>query len=181
MKYAWVIKCCALQADLDLMDAGNTSTIFQNIFCSVIYLAFLFFPLSIGDMTEIGERGINISGGQRQRISLARACYDDTADIVLLDDVLSAVDAHVARHLFEHAINGLLKTKVRIFVTHSLQFLHKSDKICLLTETENKDSYTIGIQGKRIIHLTYTHALTRTHTLRKQRELNVMSQGCQNS
>lgn len=47
-----------------------------------------------GDLTEIGERGINLSGGQKQRVSLARAAYAD-ADIYILDDPLRFVSAHV--------------------------------------------------------------------------------------
>lgn len=72
-------------------------------------------------MTEIGEKGINLSGGQRQRISIARAVYS-RADIYLLDDSLSAVDAHVGKHIFDHVIGpkGILKTKARIFVTHGI-------------------------------------------------------------
>jgi ABC-type multidrug transport system fused ATPase/permease subunit len=68
-----------------------------------------------GDSTEIGEKGINLSGGQKQRISLARAVYADT-DIYLLDDPLSAVDAHVGKHLFDKVLGpkGLLKNKVNI-------------------------------------------------------------------
>lgn len=53
-----------------------------------------------GDQTEIGERGVNLSGGQKQRIQLARALYQD-ADIYLLDDPFSAVDAHTASSLFQ--------------------------------------------------------------------------------
>lgn len=53
-----------------------------------------------GDQTEIGERGVNLSGGQKQRIQLARALYQD-ADIYLLDDPFSAVDAHTATSLFK--------------------------------------------------------------------------------
>lgn len=59
--------------------------------------------LSGGDQTEIGERGVNLSGGQKQRVALARACYS-RADVVLLDDPLSAVDAHVGRHLFDEYV-----------------------------------------------------------------------------
>lgn len=55
--------------------------------------------LPYGDLTEIGERGVNLSGGQKQRIQLARALYQD-ADIYLLDDPFSAVDAHTATSLF---------------------------------------------------------------------------------
>lgn len=77
-----------------------------------------------GDMTEIGERGINLSGGQKQRISLARAVYSQ-ADIYLLDDSLSAVDAHVGRHIFDKVIGpkGLLKDKARVFVTNAIHYL----------------------------------------------------------
>ena len=53
-----------------------------------------------GDLTEIGERGINLSGGQKARISIARAVYSNT-DIVLMDDPLSALDAHVKRKIFD--------------------------------------------------------------------------------
>eukprot|EP00123_Amoebidium_parasiticum_P016908 comp23635_c0_seq1/m.40294 comp23635_c0_seq1/g.40294 ORF comp23635_c0_seq1/g.40294 comp23635_c0_seq1/m.40294 type:complete len:1411 (-) comp23635_c0_seq1:61-4293(-) len=84
-----------------------------------------------GDMTELGERGINLSGGQKARISLARAAYFD-ADVYLLDDPLSAVDAHVGRRLFEDCICGYLKDKCRILVTHQLQYLPRCDNILVL-------------------------------------------------
>ncbi|MEQ2169338.1 hypothetical protein GOODEAATRI_024182, partial [Goodea atripinnis] len=69
--------------------------------------------LSAGDLTEIGEKGINLSGGQKQRVSLARAAYSQ-ADIFLLDDPLSAVDSHVGKHLFDKVIGpkGILQNKV---------------------------------------------------------------------
>jgi ABC-type multidrug transport system fused ATPase/permease subunit len=88
-----------------------------------------------GVMTEIGERGVTLSGGQKQRISLARAVYSG-ADIVVLDDPLSAVDAHVGRHLFQHVIgeNGMLTGKTRILVTHQLQFLDKCHQIYMMDE-----------------------------------------------
>lgn len=81
-----------------------------------------------GDLTELGERGITVSGGQKQRINLARAIYFN-ADIILLDDPLSAVDAHVGRHIFEKAICGLLAKKCRILVTHQLHVLQYCDRI----------------------------------------------------
>ncbi|KAJ7381467.1 hypothetical protein OS493_001605 [Desmophyllum pertusum] len=79
-----------------------------------------------GDQTEIGERGINLSGGQKQRISLARALYYDM-DIYLLDDPLSAVDAHVGQHIFKHCIKGALWNKTILFATHQLQYLSQCD------------------------------------------------------
>ncbi|KAG0225880.1 hypothetical protein BGW41_004478 [Actinomortierella wolfii] len=93
--------------------------------------------LPAGDQTEIGERGINLSGGQKQRVSLARAAYLD-ADIYLLDDPLSAVDAHVDQHLWENLIgpNGLLKDKTRILVTHGIHHLEQVDSIVVLKDGE---------------------------------------------
>ena len=69
---------------------------------------------------QIGERGANLSGGQRQRVSLARALYSNRP-LLLLDDPLSAVDAHVGSHLFHKAIRGASKDKTILFVTHQLQ------------------------------------------------------------
>ncbi|KAK3326328.1 P-loop containing nucleoside triphosphate hydrolase protein [Apodospora peruviana] len=100
--YAEVIKACALQPDLDMLPNN--------------------------DLTEIGERGITISGGQKQRLNIARAIYFN-ADIVLMDDPLSAVDAHVGRHIFDHAILGLLNDKCRILATHQLWVLNRCDRI----------------------------------------------------
>ncbi|KAG0029018.1 Multidrug resistance-associated protein 1 [Podila clonocystis] len=89
--------------------------------------------LPAGDQTEIGERGINLSGGQKQRVSLARAAYQD-ADVYLLDDPLSAVDAHVDQHLWENLIgpNGLLKNKTRVLVTHGIHHLEHVDQIVVV-------------------------------------------------
>lgn len=63
---------------------------------------------------------ITLSGGQRQRLSLARAVYAD-ADVYILDDVLSAVDAHVGAALMANVVNGLLKQKTVVLATHALQ------------------------------------------------------------
>ncbi|KAF3000376.1 hypothetical protein E8E14_006009 [Neopestalotiopsis sp. 37M] len=100
--YNDVIQACALQPDLDMLPDG--------------------------DATEIGERGITISGGQKQRLNIARAIYFDS-DIVIMDDPLSAVDAHVGRHIFDNAILGLLKDKCRILATHQLWVLNRCDRI----------------------------------------------------
>ncbi|VDK43346.1 unnamed protein product [Anisakis simplex] len=92
--------------------------------------------LPAGDNTEIGEKGINLSGGQKQRVSLARAVYSNS-DIVLLDDPLSAVDAHVGKHIFEHIIankSGLLAGKTRLLVTHGLHYLKRCDRVIVLKD-----------------------------------------------
>ena len=65
----------------------------------------------------VGERGVNVSGGQKARISLARAIYSD-ADIMCLDDPLSAVDPEVANNIFKEISTGALKDKLVILVTH---------------------------------------------------------------
>ncbi|KAF9909311.1 hypothetical protein EC991_008822 [Linnemannia zychae] len=110
----------------------------QNLYDRVIYASGLkpdFEMLSAGDQTEIGERGINLSGGQKQRVSLARAAYQD-ADIYILDDPLSAVDAHVDQHLWQNLIGpeGLLKDKTRLLVTHGIHHLENVDRIVVLKD-----------------------------------------------
>src|SRR5579862_1066821 len=107
VRYHNVIDACALRPDIEM--------------------------LASGDLTEIGERGITVSAGQRQRLNIARAIYFG-ADIVLLDDPLSAVDAHVGRHIFDHAICGLLKDKCRILATHQLHVLSRCDRIIWLED-----------------------------------------------
>lgn len=78
-----------------------------------------------------GEKGINLSGGQKHRVALARACYIQS-DIALLDDPLSAVDAHVGAHLFRKCICGLLKHRTRILVTHQMQYLSVADWVVVV-------------------------------------------------
>uniref|UniRef100_A0A3Q1G7M3 ATP-binding cassette, sub-family C (CFTR/MRP), member 12 n=1 Tax=Acanthochromis polyacanthus TaxID=80966 RepID=A0A3Q1G7M3_9TELE len=108
-KYDRVVDVCSLRADLKI--------------------------LPYGDQTEIGERGLNLSGGQKQRISLARAVYSNK-DIFLLDDPLSAVDAHVGKHIFEECIKKELQGKSIILVTHQLQYLEFCDDILVLEDGE---------------------------------------------
>ncbi|KAI9091703.1 P-loop containing nucleoside triphosphate hydrolase protein [Phlyctochytrium arcticum] len=84
-----------------------------------------------GDMTQVGERGIALSGGQAARVNLARAMYAD-AKILLLDDPLAAVDAHVGRQIFEDGIMRYCASKTRILVTHHLRVLPSVNYILYL-------------------------------------------------
>ncbi|XP_058197384.1 ABC transporter C family member 5-like isoform X2 [Rhododendron vialii] len=106
-KYKNVIHACSLKKDLELF--------------------------SHGDQTIIGDRGINLSGGQKQRVQLARALYQD-ADVYLLDDPFSAVDAHTGSELFKEYIQTALAAKTVIFVTHQVEFLPAADLILVLKE-----------------------------------------------
>lgn len=94
-----------------------------------------FASLPDGDQTEVGERGISLSGGQKARLTLARAVYA-RADIYLLDDVLSAVDQHVGRHLIDNVLGpkGLLSGKTRILATNSIPVLMEAHYIVLLRD-----------------------------------------------
>lgn len=91
--------------------------------------------LPAGDKTELGERGINVSGGQKQRIALARAMYSD-ADVCLLDDPLSALDANVGRDVFYNLIKEALKDKTVILVTNQLNLVNVVDRIYFLQNGE---------------------------------------------
>ncbi|KAJ5759824.1 Metal resistance protein YCF1 [Penicillium odoratum] len=88
-----------------------------------------------GDLTEVGERGISLSGGQKARLTLARAVYA-RADIYLLDDVLSAVDQHVGRHIINKVLgpSGVLSSKTRILATNAITVLKEADYIGLLRD-----------------------------------------------
>ena len=91
-RYRKVLHVCALEKDLEMLEDA--------------------------DMTDIGANGINLSGGQKWRVSFARALYS-RAGILVLDDIFSAVDANVGRHLFEQALTGDLgQGRTRILVTH---------------------------------------------------------------
>lgn len=124
-KYHDVVLACALKPDLEMLPGG--------------------------DQTEIGERGINLSGGQRQRIALARAVYANS-DIYLLDDPLSAVDAHVGKYIFDKVIGpkGLLAGKTRLLITHAVSFLPQMDMIYVLLngQIRERGSYRTLISQK---------------------------------
>ncbi|XP_043710203.1 ABC transporter C family member 3-like [Telopea speciosissima] len=106
-KYEMILEACSLKKDLELC--------------------------VFGDQTIIGERGINLSGGQKQRIQIARALYHD-ADIYLLDDPFSAVDAHTGTHLFKECLLRILGSKTVIYVTHQVEFLASADLILVMRD-----------------------------------------------
>ncbi|CAJ1962705.1 unnamed protein product [Cylindrotheca closterium] len=109
-RYNRVIRACQLEHDLTLLEDG--------------------------DLTDIGEKGINLSGGQKARVSVARAAYAD-ADVVILDDPLSALDPEVAAALFNDCIVGdLMAGKTRLLVTNQLQFLTQCDHVVVLKKGE---------------------------------------------
>ena len=113
-RYKSVIAACALERDLEILDQG--------------------------DSTLVGEKGITLSGGQKQRISLARALYS-TSRHVLLDDCLSAVDSHTAKHIFEHCIMGpLMYNRTCILVTHNIA-------LCV-----PRSQYVVVLQNGKIAH-----------------------------
>ncbi|GMJ04421.1 multidrug resistance-associated protein 14, ATP-binding cassette C10 [Hibiscus trionum] len=91
--------------------------------------------LPFGDLTEIGERGVNLSGGQKQRIQLARALYQN-ADIYFLDDPFSAVDAQTATSLFNEYVMRALSDKTVLLVTHQVDFLPAFDSVLLMSAGE---------------------------------------------
>ncbi|KAI2474163.1 ATP-binding cassette sub-family C member 4 [Diabrotica virgifera virgifera] len=115
-RYKEVIRVCALEQDLHQ------------------------FPQ--GDFTVVGDKGASLSGGQKARINLARAVYRNK-DVYLLDDPLSAVDIHVSKVLYEKCINGFLKNKTRILVTHQVHYLKNADKIIILNngKIENEGTF----------------------------------------
>ena len=119
-RYKKIIQTCALTSDLEQLEGG--------------------------DQIILGERGINLSGGQKARVGLARACYAPS-DIVLLDDVLSAVDSHVGDHIFEQCICTFLKERTVIFATNQLHRLVLADRILFVADGEIKG------QGKSLEEL----------------------------
>ena len=106
-KYVETIMACQLETDISLMPAG--------------------------DLTEIGEKGINLSGGQKARLSLARAVYK-RPDVIFMDDPISALDTQTRKKIFTEVFQGILKEKTRVLVTHAVDFVHLADKIVIMNE-----------------------------------------------
>lgn len=79
----------------------------------------------------IGQKGATLSGGQKARICFARSLYSNS-DILLLDDLLSAVDVHVGKFMMIETLLGYAKAKTRVIVTHALYYLQYVDKILIM-------------------------------------------------
>ncbi|CAI4520173.1 ASN_collapsed_G0022980.mRNA.1.CDS.1 [Saccharomyces cerevisiae] len=121
-KYDEVVRVCSLKADLDILPAG--------------------------DMTEIGERGITLSGGQKARINLARSVYKKK-DIYLFDDVLSAVDSRVGKHIMDECLTGMLANKTRILATHQLSLIERASRVIVLGTDGQVDIGTVdGLKAR---------------------------------
>ncbi|EXJ81324.1 hypothetical protein A1O3_07614 [Capronia epimyces CBS 606.96] len=126
-RYRKVMRVCALTKDMEMLQDG--------------------------ELTDIGANGINLSGGQKWRVSFARALYS-RAGILILDDIFSAVDAHVGRHLFEEALTGDLgQGRTRILVTHHVA-------LCL-----PKTSYSVLLSNGRVEEAGKTEELSHTGKL----------------
>ncbi|KAL8043325.1 hypothetical protein ABFX02_09G113300 [Erythranthe guttata] len=136
IKYEEAIRVCALDKDIETFDYG--------------------------DLTEIGQRGLNMSGGQKQRIQLARAVYND-ADIYLFDDPFSALDAHTAASLFNDCVMTALAKKTVILVTHQVEFLNNVDKILVVEGghvTQSGSYNELMIEGTTFEQLVFAHKTT---------------------
>ena len=134
-RYNRVIEACQLESDLEILKGG--------------------------DLTEIGEKGINLSGGQKARVSLARAVYSDW-DILLMDDPISALDANVKQKVFEMVFWGELKHKTRVLVTHAVDFLHLADRIIVMEggRVKYEGTFTELEHSDEIKHVIETIAKT---------------------
>ncbi|EGC47173.1 ATP-dependent bile acid permease [Histoplasma capsulatum var. duboisii H88] len=147
-RYEAVIKACGLGRDLEILDAG--------------------------DQTLVGEKGISLSGGQKQRISLARGMYSKARHL-LLDDCLSAVDSHTAKHIFREAIMGpLMQNRTCILVSHNISlvvpnaaFLVVLDNGRITAQGTTQEVVASGILGDEILQSrpASVSSKSRTHSL----------------
>ncbi|PGH04299.1 hypothetical protein AJ79_07146 [Helicocarpus griseus UAMH5409] len=144
-RYEAVIKACGLERDLQILDAG--------------------------DQTLVGEKGISLSGGQKQRISLARGMYSKARHL-LLDDCLSAVDSHTAKHIFKEAIMGpLMQNRTCVLVTHNVSLVvPQSEHVVLLdngriaAQGTPQEVVASGMLGEEILHSRPPSRSSRTLT-----------------
>ncbi|XP_076228088.1 sulfonylurea receptor isoform X2 [Nomia melanderi] len=143
-RYRSVLKACALLPDVEILPGH--------------------------DFTRIGEKGINLSGGQKQRVAIARAIYSD-ADVVIMDDPLSALDHQVGQQIFDQGIRKLLLRSGRtvIMVTHRLELLSTAHQVivmddCQVRATGTKATIENSYPG---IASEWREAATRHHDERR--------------
>lgn len=139
-KYNRIVEMCCLKTDFDLLAAG--------------------------DKTEIGGKGVNLSGGQKARIALARVLYSD-ADIVLLDDPLSAVDSHVGKTIWNDAVLGYLKQRgtTVLIASHQTQYFNDCDRVIQIINGKIEHFDTVPNlmdQGVKIMGITGETTQTST-------------------
>ncbi|XP_037957308.1 ATP-binding cassette sub-family C member Sur isoform X2 [Teleopsis dalmanni] len=134
-RYDFVLEACALKPDIELMPQG--------------------------DMTVIGERGINLSGGQRQRVAIARALYS-SANVVIMDDPFSSLDNEVARHIFEQSIRKMLLKSNRtvILVTQQLNLVQQAAYLIVM-----KDCHLQAAGSYKDIELKYPHIIAKWNSI----------------
>ena len=145
--YYDTIKLCELERDFDILPAG--------------------------DLTEIGERGINLSGGQKARIGLARAVYS-RKDIYLMDDPISALDAEVRKNIFKNVIFGHLKDKTCVLVTHAIDFLSYAHKVVVMEKGRiiTQGTYDEVKDHKVVKKLLEVNDLNKNKVTEKKMKLN---------
>lgn len=152
-RYQRVVEACALKSDFDLF--------------------------AHGDKTLVGEKGKSLSGGQKARINLARCVYK-IADIYLLDDPLSAVDANVGKHLYEKCVEEFLTNKICILVTHQLQYLKNADKIIIMNDGEiqsegkYRDLQSSGLNFAKMLEAFHTEEIEEEKKRIKSRQNSEM-------
>lgn len=143
-RYKEVIYSCSLESDLDIFPGG--------------------------DQTEVGERGITLSGGQKARVNLARAVYA-AKDIILMDDVLSAVDARVGKHIMNTCILGMLKDSTRILATHQLSLIGAADRIIFLNGDGSISTGTLD--ELKLSNAGFSNLMEFSHSKEEEEEVEV--------
>ncbi|CAL6091952.1 Xenobiotic-transporting_ATPase / Multidrug resistance-associated protein [Hexamita inflata] len=152
IKYQKVVKICCLEDDFKIM--------------------------ADGDNTEIGGKGVTLSGGQKARVALARAIYSDP-DIILLDDPLSAVDAHVGKTIWNDAILGYLRQRgtTVLIASHQTQYFNDCDRVMNIVDGEIKTFMTVAqiIENKiKILGITGEQSTFKSHQLEQSATVQVV-------